>query len=195
MSAKHVVQLNGTTAMHSNFTGEEAVITIDTTKKTVVVHDGNTPGGHAMAREDMSNVSTLPASVQTQLKGDTGPAGADGAKGDTGDAGADGGSKRIIRFEGNSSSVSTTSFPTGLYNVEYVRSLGEEDDYIGIIIMPIGNVIATDICTYTTVSWNGSKYVETSILAGGNSVQVKTYDLTNGNNSGVMNIVRITQIG
>lgn len=42
----------GTTAQHSTFTGLLAELTVDTDKKTVVVHDGVTPGGFPLARED-----------------------------------------------------------------------------------------------------------------------------------------------
>lgn len=35
----------GTTAQHSSFTGAIAEVTVDTDKKTLVVHDGSTPGG------------------------------------------------------------------------------------------------------------------------------------------------------
>lgn len=41
----------GTTGQHAAFTGLLGELTIDTTKKTVVVHDGVTPGGFPMARE------------------------------------------------------------------------------------------------------------------------------------------------
>jgi hypothetical protein len=41
----------GTTTEHSTFTGAEGEITIDTTKDTVVVHDGSTAGGHPLATE------------------------------------------------------------------------------------------------------------------------------------------------
>lgn len=41
----------GTTVEHSTFTGAEAEVTVDTTKDTLVVHDGVTVGGHAMAKE------------------------------------------------------------------------------------------------------------------------------------------------
>lgn len=40
-----VLRRRGTTEEHKNFIGEEGEITIDTDKKTVVVHDGKTPGG------------------------------------------------------------------------------------------------------------------------------------------------------
>lgn len=41
----------GTTAQHATFTGLLAELTVDTDKKTVVVHDGTTAGGIPLARE------------------------------------------------------------------------------------------------------------------------------------------------
>ena len=46
-----VQQRRGTTAQHSTFTGLQGEITVDTTKKTIVVHDGSTPGGIPLAKE------------------------------------------------------------------------------------------------------------------------------------------------
>ena len=46
-----------TTEAHANFIGADRELTIDTDKKTVVVHDGQTAGGFPLARENMSNVS------------------------------------------------------------------------------------------------------------------------------------------
>ena len=40
----------GTTSQHSSFTGAEAEATVDTTKETVVVHDGSTVGGFPLAK-------------------------------------------------------------------------------------------------------------------------------------------------
>lgn len=60
------VQLRGgTTAEHSTFTGATREVTVDTTKKTLVVHDGATVGGIPMLRQDAGN---LPASVITYDK-------------------------------------------------------------------------------------------------------------------------------
>ncbi|MDF2881668.1 MAG: hypothetical protein K0R54_2225 [Clostridiaceae bacterium] len=47
----------GTTVDHSTFTGAEGEITVDTTKKTLVVHDGVTAGGAPLAKE----AAVLPA--------------------------------------------------------------------------------------------------------------------------------------
>lgn len=41
----------GTTTQHASFTGLLAELTVDTTKKTVVVHDGSTAGGTPLAKE------------------------------------------------------------------------------------------------------------------------------------------------
>ena len=45
----------GTTAQHTSFTGASKEVTVDTTKKTAVVHDGSTVGGVPLLREDGSN--------------------------------------------------------------------------------------------------------------------------------------------
>ncbi len=51
-----VQRRGGTTAEHKKFTGASRELTIDTDKKTAVVHDGKTKGGFPLAREDLSNV-------------------------------------------------------------------------------------------------------------------------------------------
>lgn len=47
----------GTTTEHSTFTGALKEITVDITKKTVVVHDGATAGGTPLARENNSDLT------------------------------------------------------------------------------------------------------------------------------------------
>lgn len=49
--AKELKLRRGTTAEHATFTGAEGEITVDTTKDTVVVHDGATAGGVPLAKE------------------------------------------------------------------------------------------------------------------------------------------------
>lgn len=46
----------GTTAQHAAFTGASRELTIDTDKRTAVVHDGATPGGNPLMRQDMANM-------------------------------------------------------------------------------------------------------------------------------------------
>ena len=49
--AKKVQFRGGTTTSHQSFTGAEREVTVDITKKTLVVHDGITPGGIPLAKE------------------------------------------------------------------------------------------------------------------------------------------------
>ena len=42
----------GTTAQHAVFTGAPGEITVDTDKKTAIVHDGSTVGGIELCRAD-----------------------------------------------------------------------------------------------------------------------------------------------
>jgi len=52
---KQVKLRRGTTAQHATFTGAAGELTVDTTKKTVVVHDGITAGGCPLALESGSS--------------------------------------------------------------------------------------------------------------------------------------------
>ena len=48
--ATAIQRRRGTTTQHGSFTGLAGEITIDTTKNTVVVHDGSTAGGIPLAK-------------------------------------------------------------------------------------------------------------------------------------------------
>jgi len=64
----------GTTAQHASFTGVSKEVTVDTTKKTAVVHDGSTAGGNPLLREDGSNSALALGSQGTpslKFTGDT----------------------------------------------------------------------------------------------------------------------------
>lgn len=54
-----VQRRGGTTAEHGTFAGASREITVDTDKKTLVVHDGVKKGGFPLAREDLTNVGAL----------------------------------------------------------------------------------------------------------------------------------------
>ena len=41
----------GTTSEHNSFTGVTREVTVDTTKKTLVVHDGSTAGGTPLMKQ------------------------------------------------------------------------------------------------------------------------------------------------
>lgn len=57
--AKAIQRRRGTTAQHASFTGLVGEITVDTDKKTAVVHDGSTAGGVPLAKA--ADVPVLPA--------------------------------------------------------------------------------------------------------------------------------------
>jgi hypothetical protein len=57
--ATQVQRRRGTTAQTAAFTGAIAEITIDTTKNTVVVHDGVTAGGHPLLKEAAVGVDVV----------------------------------------------------------------------------------------------------------------------------------------
>jgi len=64
----------GTTTEHNTFTGASKEVTVDTTKKTAVVHDGATAGGNPLMREDGANSALALGSAGTpslKFTGDT----------------------------------------------------------------------------------------------------------------------------
>ena len=60
----------GTTTEHATFTGAEGEITVNTTKDTIVLHDGSTAGGFEMLRADLNNLDSgtaIPAANITDI--------------------------------------------------------------------------------------------------------------------------------
>jgi len=66
---KQVQRRRGTTAQHTGFTGAEGEITVNTTNKSAVVHDGATAGGVEAARADLANVDG--ANIASTISGET----------------------------------------------------------------------------------------------------------------------------
>ena len=58
--AKRLQIRGGTSEQHSTFTGATREITIDTSKNTVVVHDGSTVGGFPLATTAYADRAALP---------------------------------------------------------------------------------------------------------------------------------------
>ena len=60
----------GTSSEHATFTGAEGEITVNTTKDTIVLHDGSTAGGFEMLRADLNNLDSgtaIPAANITDI--------------------------------------------------------------------------------------------------------------------------------
>ena len=66
---KQVQRRRGTASQHTSFTGADGELSVNTTNKSVHVHDGVTTGGIEAARADLTNVSD--ASLNTALAGNT----------------------------------------------------------------------------------------------------------------------------
>jgi len=74
MAGTQVQFKRGTTTQHASFTGAEGEITINTTKKALVVHDGTTQGGIEHLRADLNNLNssaTIPGAQVDSLDGGT----------------------------------------------------------------------------------------------------------------------------
>lgn len=66
--ATAVQRRRGSTAQHATFTGSLGELTIDTTKRTAVVHDGVTPAGNPLATEEnLTSVSVQVSEVQAEV--------------------------------------------------------------------------------------------------------------------------------
>jgi hypothetical protein len=66
---KQVQRRRGTATQHTSFTGAEGEISVNTTNKSIHVHDGVTAGGIEGARADMTNVSD--GDLNSRLAGNT----------------------------------------------------------------------------------------------------------------------------
>ena len=67
-----ILQLRrGTSTQHSTFTGANGEVTVDTTKNTIVVHDGATAGGSPLATEEFVTTNLQSADSLGELSGTT----------------------------------------------------------------------------------------------------------------------------
>jgi len=65
----------GSKTQHNSFTGATGEITVDTTNKSIHVHDGTTPGGIEAARADLSNHSNVGVLTATTFSGNVSSSG------------------------------------------------------------------------------------------------------------------------
>ena len=66
---KQVQRRRGTDSQHTSFTGADGELSVNTTNKSVHVHDGVTAGGVEAARADLNNVTT--ADITSGISGGT----------------------------------------------------------------------------------------------------------------------------
>ena len=65
----------GTTAQNSSFTGAAGELTINTDTDSLIIHDGSTQGGIAVAKADLSNTASVGVLTATIFNGDVNSSG------------------------------------------------------------------------------------------------------------------------
>lgn len=65
--AKHVKHIRFVTATSDAYKGHDGELTVDTSKKVVVVHDNAKTGGYPQAREDLSNVESATINIAGKM--------------------------------------------------------------------------------------------------------------------------------
>lgn len=129
----------GTTGEHSTFTGAAGEITIDSTKNTVVVHDGTTAGGFPLAKEaNALTSSAIGVTVQAYDANLTSFVTAVNLPTSDGTAG------QFLKTDG-AGTVTFSTIPT-------INALND-----------IANVTITSASSGEFLKWNGSAWVNDSI--------------------------------
>ena len=151
----------GTTSEHSSFTGAAGEITIDSTKNTVVVHDGSTQGGFPLAKE-----SSVPTTINSLSNVYTAMSPTDGQvlTFDTTN-GWQAESIPTINTLNDISNVTITSASSG----EFLKWNGSAWVNASIptinTLNDISNVTITSATSGEFLKWNGSAWVNDTIAA------------------------------
>lgn len=153
--AEQVQRRRGTTAQHATFTGALAEITIDTDKKTVVVHDGSTAGGFPLptlaGTQTWTGANTFSQTLAAQALLDISASGA-GQISFPATQNASSGANVLDDYEeGTWTPVLTLSTPGDL-NVAYSTQIGTYTK-IGNVVH-IFLIVNTSTWSYTTGSGN-----------------------------------------
>ena len=160
----------GTTSQHGSFTGAVREVTVDTTKDTLVVHDGSTAGGFPLLKEgDVTNANFTGADLEI-AKGGTGASTAGAARTALGLAiGSDVGYVNIPK-SGASKTASYTLATTDIGELIECGSSGAivipdatfaTGDAVLIFNNTTGNITIT--CSITTAYIGGTNTDESSI--------------------------------
>lgn len=65
--ARQIQLRRGTAEQHEQFIGADGEVTVDTTNRTLRVHDGETPGGVALAQSDLNNLTNTARDLITNV--------------------------------------------------------------------------------------------------------------------------------
>ena len=141
--ASSIQRRRGTTSDHATFTGAVGEITIDTTKDTVVVHDGAVVGGVPLLREDLGN---LPAGAVGDVKLATIATAGKVSNSATTAASANTPSAIVARDESNNFTAGTiTAALTGAASSNVLKA---GDTMTGALVVPLG-AFGTPSLTFT----------------------------------------------
>jgi hypothetical protein len=151
----------GTTVEHSSFTGANAEITVDTTKKTVVVHDGSTVGGVPLVKESsLAAVATAGTFASLTSKPTTlsgyGITDAQSALGYTPENSANKNTANGYAGLDSSGKVASAQLPS------YVDDVLEYANLAGLPGTGSAGIIYVALDTGKIYRWTGSAYVEIS---------------------------------
>jgi len=135
----------GTTGEHSTFTGAAGEITIDSTKNTVVVHDGTTAGGFPLAKEaNALTSSAIGVTVQAYDANNTADANLNSFIAAVNLPTSDGTAGQFLKTDG----AGTVTFDT----IPTINALND-----------IANVTITSASAGEFLKWNGSAWINDSI--------------------------------
>ena len=172
----------GTTGEHSTFTGAAGEITIDSTKNTVVVHDGSTAGGFPLAKEaNALTSSAIGVTVQAYDANNTADANLNSFITAVNLPTSDGTAGQFLKTDG-AGTVTFSTIPTinalnDIANVTITSASSGEflkwdgaawvNDSIPTIntLNDISNVTITSATTGEFLQWNGSAWVNAVVEA------------------------------
>ena len=172
----------GTTGEHSTFTGAAGEITIDSTKNTVVVHDGSTAGGFPLATEaNALSASNIGVSVQAYDANNTADANLNSFIAAVNLPTSDGTAGQFLKTDG-AGTVTFSTIPTinalnDIANVTITSASAGEflkwdgaawiNDSIPTIntLNDISNVTITSASTGEFLQWDGSAWVNAVVEA------------------------------
>ena len=158
-----VQRRRGTTSEHSSFTGLAGELTIDTTKDTVVVHDGSTAGGISLLREDVDNLAA------DAISGDKVHGGTI-----SGSVALANGATAATQSAGNDSTlIATTAFVTAAVGGE--DTLAEMGD-VALVSATSGDMLVHDGSNWVNVTMSGDATMAANgaVTIAANSVELGT---------------------
>ena len=175
----------GTTAEHSTFTGEAGEITVDTTLKTLVVHDGSTVGGFALptalgaiaSLDDVGDV-TITANSDGEVLRWNGSAWVNNTLAEVGAAAA---SHTHAAADITSGTMATARLGSGTADsTTFLRGDQTWATPTASVasLASVGDVTITAIASGEVLKWNGSAWINNTLAEAGIAAASHTHSTT-----------------